>query len=58
MRISLIAAMASNRVIGQKGDIPWNIPGEQKMFKEITMGHTVIMGRKTYDIGSSGKRTA
>ena len=49
MKISLIAAMASNRVIGQKGDIPWKIPGEQKMFKEITMGHTVIMGRKTYE---------
>ena len=49
MQISLIAAMASNRVIGHKGDIPWKIPGEQKMFKEITMGHTVIMGRKTYE---------
>ena len=33
MRISLIAAMASNRVIGDQGDIPWKIPGEQKMFK-------------------------
>jgi dihydrofolate reductase len=49
MRISLIAAMAANRVIGHKGDIPWKIPGEQKMFKEITLGHTVIMGRKTYE---------
>ncbi|UCE55098.1 MAG: dihydrofolate reductase [Desulfobacterales bacterium] len=49
MLISLIAAMASNRVIGHKGDIPWKIPGEQKMFKEITLGHTVIMGRKTYE---------
>ena len=49
MQISLIAAMASNRVIGHKGDIPWKIPGEQKMFKEITTGHTVIMGRKTYE---------
>jgi dihydrofolate reductase len=49
MLISLIAAMASNRVIGHKGDIPWKIPGEQKMFKEITMDHTVIMGRKTYE---------
>jgi dihydrofolate reductase len=47
--ISLIAAMASNHVIGNKGDIPWKIPGEQKMFKEITMGHTLIMGRKTYE---------
>ena len=49
MLISLIAAMASNRVIGHQGDIPWKIPGEQKMFKEITMGHTVIMGRKTFE---------
>ena len=49
MLISLIVAMAKNRVIGDKGEIPWKIPGEQKMFKEITMGHTMIMGRKTYE---------
>ena len=49
MLISMIVAMASNRVIGNQGDIPWKIPGEQKMFKEITMGHTMIMGRKTYE---------
>ena len=46
---SLIVAMASNRVIGHKGEIPWKIPGEQKMFKDITMGHAMIMGRKTYE---------
>ena len=49
MLISLIVAMASNRVIGHQGDIPWQIPGEQKMFKEITLGHVVIMGRKTFE---------
>lgn len=49
MLISSIVAMASNRVIGNQGDIPWKIPGEQKMFKDITLGHTVIMGRKTYE---------
>jgi dihydrofolate reductase len=49
MLISLIAAMAKNRVIGRQGEIPWNIPGEQKMFKKITIGHAVIMGRKTYE---------
>ena len=49
MILSLIAAMASNRVIGNKGDNPWKNTGEQKMFKEITLGHTVIMGRKTYE---------
>ena len=49
MKISLIAAMAKNRVIGDKGEIPWKIPGEQKLFKKFTMGHAVIMGRKTYE---------
>ena len=49
MRISLIAAMAKNRVIGRQGDIPWKIPGEQKIFKKITLGHAVIMGRKTFE---------
>ena len=49
MRISLIVAMASNRVIGNRGEIPWKIAGEQQMFKKITMGHSVIMGRKTYE---------
>jgi dihydrofolate reductase len=52
MRISLIVAMAENRVIGQCGSIPWKIPGEQKMFRRITLGHSLIMGRKTHeDIG-------
>jgi dihydrofolate reductase len=49
MRISIIAAMAQNRVIGRQGKIPWKIPGEQKIFKQITLGHAVIMGRKTYE---------
>jgi dihydrofolate reductase len=49
MRISLIAAMAKNRVIGKQGGIPWKIPGEQKLFKKFTLGHAVIMGRKTYE---------
>ena len=49
MRISLIAAMAKNRVIGRQGDIPWRIPGEQKIFKKITLGHAVVMGRKTFE---------
>ncbi len=49
MKIALIAAMAKNRVIGDKGEIPWKIPGEQKLFKKFTMGHAVIMGRKTYE---------
>lgn len=49
MLISLIAAMAKNRVIGRQGDIPWKVPGEQKIFKKITLGHAVIMGRKTFE---------
>jgi len=49
MLISIIAAMAKNRVIGNQGVIPWKIPGEQKLFKKITLGHAVIMGRKTYE---------
>jgi len=50
--ISLIVAMAENRVIGRGGTIPWKVPGEQKVFRRITLGHTLIMGRKTHeDIG-------
>lgn len=49
MLISLIAAMAKNRVIGRQGEIPWKIPGEQELFKKITLSHAVIMGRKTFE---------
>ncbi len=49
MAIKIIAALSANRVIGNKGKIPWFIKGELKRFKEITMGHNVVMGRKTYD---------
>jgi len=48
MEIILIVAMAANRVIGRGNDIPWHIPGEQRRFKAITMGHTLVMGRLTY----------
>src|SRR5688500_9648249 len=48
MRLSLIVAMARNRVIGAGGKIPWHLPGELKLFKELTMGHHIVMGRKTY----------
>ena len=41
--------MAKNRVIGRNNTIPWHIPGEQQRFKAITMGHTLIMGRKTFE---------
>ncbi len=41
--------MASNRVIGNKNELPWHIPEDLKRFKKLTMGHPVFMGRKTYD---------
>lgn len=47
--IGLIWAQSVNGVIGADGEIPWRIPGEQARFKRITMGHTVIMGRKTWE---------
>lgn len=46
--ISLIAARAKNNVIGRGADIPWKAKGEQKLFREITIGNTLIMGRKTF----------
>jgi dihydrofolate reductase len=49
MRIVLVAAVARNGVIGNGPDIPWRIPGEQRLFKELTMGHTLVMGRTTYE---------
>ncbi len=47
-RISLIVAMSENRVIGRDNAIPWHLPRELKTFKAITMGHHIVMGRKTY----------
>ncbi|MGQ0752813.1 MAG: dihydrofolate reductase [Betaproteobacteria bacterium] len=48
-RLSLVVAMAKNRVIGAGGRIPWHLPSELQLFKHITMGHPIIMGRKTYE---------
>ncbi|WP_022932446.1 dihydrofolate reductase [Treponema bryantii] len=47
--ISLIVAYAKNRVIGNKGRIPWSLPSDQQRFKEITKGGLVIMGRRTFE---------
>lgn len=49
MIISLIAALAKNRVIGKNNDLPWRLPDDMKYFMETTKGHCVIMGRKNYD---------
>jgi dihydrofolate reductase len=48
-RVILVAAVARNGVIGNGPDIPWRVPGEQKAFKELTLGHTLVMGRTTYE---------
>ena len=47
--LALIVAHARNRVIGRNGRLPWNIPGEQHRFRDLTMGNAVIMGRVTYE---------
>ena len=47
MRISLIAALARNRVIGRENRLPWRLPEDLQRFKRLTMGHPVLMGRKT-----------
>lgn len=49
MLVSLIVAAADNDVIGKSGKIPWRLPSEQVIFKKITMGHPIIMGRKTHE---------
>jgi len=48
-RVSLIVAMARNRVIGRDGRLPWRLPADQQRFKALTMGHHIIMGRKTWE---------
>lgn len=47
--ISLIAAMSENRVIGRDGGLPWHLPADLKHFQQTTMGHPVIMGRRTFE---------
>jgi dihydrofolate reductase len=47
--LSLIVARAANGVIGNKGGLPWHIPSDLKHFKSLTMGHPIIMGRKTWE---------
>ena len=48
-RVSIIVAMAKNRVIGAGNAIPWRLPGELALFKRITMGHHIVMGRQTWE---------
>jgi dihydrofolate reductase len=49
MKLIIIAAIARNRVIGKNGKLPWHIPEDLTRFKQLTTGHTVIMGRRTFD---------
>lgn len=49
MELSLIVAMSKNGVIGNNGVVPWNISGDLYRFRMLTLGHYVVMGRKTYE---------
>lgn len=49
MRITLIAAVAENGVIGRDGGLPWHLPEDLKRFQRVTRGHTVVMGRRTFE---------
>ena len=48
-RVYLVAAVAANGIIGANGQLPWHIPEELKHFKKLTLGHPVIMGRRTWE---------
>ena len=49
MRLNIIVAMSTNRVIGRDGGLPWSLPADLTHFREVTMGHPIIMGRRTYE---------
>lgn len=47
--LSIIVAKAKNNIIGRENKLVWNLPDDLKHFKELTTGHTIIMGRKTFE---------
>lgn len=47
--VALVVAHSANRVIGRDGGMPWHLPGDLRRFRELTTGHAVVMGRKTYE---------
>jgi dihydrofolate reductase len=49
MRVSILVAVAENGVIGRNGKLPWHLGDDLKQFKRLTMGHAIVMGRKTWD---------
>lgn len=48
MKLSLIVAIAENGIIGRDGELPWHLAADLQRFKRITMGHAIVMGRKTW----------
>ena len=48
-RVTIIVAYALNRVIGKDGKVPWHLSGDLKRFRQLTMGHHIVMGRKTWE---------
>jgi dihydrofolate reductase len=56
-RIALVAALARNRVIGRRNELPWRLPEDLRRFKTLTLGHPVVMGRKTHEsiLGALGR---
>ncbi len=60
MKLSIVAAIGNNNVIGKDNNLIWHLPADLKYFKTLTMGHTMIMGRKTFEsIGKAlpGRKT-
>src|SRR5262245_64641023 len=49
MTVTILAAVARNGVIGVSGGLPWHLPDELRRFKELTLGHVLVMGRRTYE---------
>lgn len=47
--VSLVVAASDNNVIGRQGQLPWHLPADLKHFKELTLGHPVVMGRRTFE---------
>jgi dihydrofolate reductase len=47
--IAIVVAHSANRVIGREGELPWRLPADLRRFRELTSGHTVLMGRRTYE---------
>lgn len=49
MPVTIVAAVAANGVIGRDGGLPWHLPDDLRVFKQLTRGHVLVMGRRTYD---------